>query len=382
MRSVVRHNSGEQVLFLEMIRKLSFDTDKSPLSADALREVTRALRQRIRSISSLSQQELSALARSTFRRDLFKLLEERDLNEGLEKAICNVKSLAVLKRIDAKKNGAWIIDPEIPHPDPEKVFAFNLNANRMGEYRKSVLLRHLRLFTDLRKGTGRVQYDPNSLNHQTQLNRILHIQSNHILKYVRWKRRNPDFSLRAAVRQGQKHRGSSQHKSSSALEATCPQLFISHSWTESADYYHLLRELEAMRYEFVNISIPMVKRLHVGNQSDQLDRRSTRKELTDDQRLKAVLREHINASDVVIVLGKEYMSKGRWIKYELETARALSKPIIIYTPDARSQVPKSLFGRKTMIVDPFSSNLLHALEVSTGLRDDGNPFAILKKLKR
>jgi hypothetical protein len=92
------------------------------------------------------------------------------------------------------------------------------------------------------------------------------------------------------------------------------RIFISHAWKYDDEYYRLERMLlDVPNFSFSNYSVP---------RHDPLDTKSIGSKLLDQLR----------PVQVVIVLAGMYAAHRDWIRYEIEQADRMSKPIIGVKP--------------------------------------------------
>lgn len=95
------------------------------------------------------------------------------------------------------------------------------------------------------------------------------------------------------------------------------KVFISHSWDHVDDLMSLRRLLESRGYFSVEFEeTPPHDPINSSN-SDYIKRK---------------IRENIGNSDVVIGVAGIYASHSEWMKWELETAKSLNKPILGVIP--------------------------------------------------
>ena len=94
-------------------------------------------------------------------------------------------------------------------------------------------------------------------------------------------------------------------------------LFISHSWEGDADYHGLIGLLgNGLSLEWRNLSVPrsapVIARGLLGIQE--------------------ALARRIYQADAVLVISGKNLNSSRWVRYELNVARELDKPIIGVEP--------------------------------------------------
>ncbi|MEJ2601677.1 MAG: TIR domain-containing protein [Gammaproteobacteria bacterium] len=89
------------------------------------------------------------------------------------------------------------------------------------------------------------------------------------------------------------------------------RVFVSHAFSESDDYLRVFEYIESNpNFYYVNTSQP--DRIPSGG----------------SEAYKQALREQIEASETVIVLAGLYEQKRDWVRYQLNAAQALGRPVI------------------------------------------------------
>ena len=111
-------------------------------------------------------------------------------------------------------------------------------------------------------------------------------------------------------------------------------LFISHAWTYSADYYRLKEMLDgASLFHYRNYSVP---------QHDQLNTRTP-------QQLWDALTRQISPANCVLVLAGMYVNHREWIQAEIEIAQGFNKPIIGIRPWGQERTPVDVQNAAHMV---------------------------------
>ena len=106
-------------------------------------------------------------------------------------------------------------------------------------------------------------------------------------------------------------------------------LFISHAWLYGDDYDNLINLLDKASYfDSRNYSAPKEKPLAISNNAF-------------DYQIKEAIDKKIKPVNCVIILGGMYAHR-KWMKYELEAAKKLRKPIIIVAPRGQERMPIEL----------------------------------------
>jgi hypothetical protein len=106
-------------------------------------------------------------------------------------------------------------------------------------------------------------------------------------------------------------------------------IFISHAWRYSEDYYRLVEMLKnAPYFSWKNYSVPQHD--PVLDPEDEADRRKLLEELEDQ----------IRPVHVVIVISGIYVSHRYWIQKEIEIALRYGKPIVGVKPWGQQRTPQ------------------------------------------
>ncbi len=89
------------------------------------------------------------------------------------------------------------------------------------------------------------------------------------------------------------------------------RVFVSHTFSESDDYLRLFEYIESNpNFFYVNTSKP--EEMPSGG----------------SEAFKESLRHQIEAAETVVVLSSVYEKKRDWIKYQIDAAQAMNKPIV------------------------------------------------------
>lgn len=100
------------------------------------------------------------------------------------------------------------------------------------------------------------------------------------------------------------------------------RLFISHAWKYNADYYNLVDMLDKKAYfSWTNYSVPEHDPFEMG---------------TD---LEEALKRQIRPVNAVLILAGMYTKYSKWIEFEVEFSKLISKPIIVVKPLGQEKVP-------------------------------------------
>ena len=122
-------------------------------------------------------------------------------------------------------------------------------------------------------------------------------------------------------------------------------IFISHAWKYSKDYYTIKIWLDASYLVYHNYSIP---------EHDPLDANNTKK-------LKEQLTEQIRHASVVIIIAGMYTNHSYWIQHEIDEAVRMGKKIIAIKPRGNTNMPTNLQNVAHEIINWNSQSLLSAI---------------------
>ena len=121
-------------------------------------------------------------------------------------------------------------------------------------------------------------------------------------------------------------------------------VFISHAWTYSDDYYRIIRLLsEANNFKWRNYSVP-------GH--DPLD---------TDQDLREGLRRQIRPVNIVIILAGMYVNHSKWIEFEMDFSDEINKPMIGVRPRGQQRTPTQVQDRVEEMVGWTTSSIVNAI---------------------
>jgi len=123
-------------------------------------------------------------------------------------------------------------------------------------------------------------------------------------------------------------------------------VFISHSWDHVDDLNNLRRLLENRGYFKVNfMETPPHDPINSSNTSY----------------IKSIIRDHLKNSDVVIGMAGVYASYSEWMKWELDTAIDLKRPILGVVPWGQVNVSNVVQERANVIVRWNSESIVDAI---------------------
>ncbi len=91
-------------------------------------------------------------------------------------------------------------------------------------------------------------------------------------------------------------------------------IFVSHSYKDADLYHQLIHELRKRpHFKFQNVSVPDIT-------------------LIQKEDARPHIRQRIKKSDVMLIFTRPIASKSPMIRYEIDTAKKLGKPIIAIKP--------------------------------------------------
>lgn len=123
-------------------------------------------------------------------------------------------------------------------------------------------------------------------------------------------------------------------------------IFISHSWDYVSDLMSLRRLLLARGYFNVQfLETPPHDPINSSNSSY----------------VKSVIRDNISRSDVVIGMAGVYASYSDWMRWELDTAKSLGKPILGVVPWGQVNVSRVVQERADLIVRWNTESIVEAV---------------------
>ena len=122
------------------------------------------------------------------------------------------------------------------------------------------------------------------------------------------------------------------------------RIFISHAWTYNEGYYRLIEYLDAApNFSYQNYSVPEHDGVTGGNQ------------------LGENLRNQIRPVHVVVVLGGMYVAHSNWLKFEINFAKSIGKPILAVRPWGAERMPEELTAVADEIVGWNTSSIVDAI---------------------
>lgn len=123
-------------------------------------------------------------------------------------------------------------------------------------------------------------------------------------------------------------------------------ILISHSWAYSTQYNIVRSWLDdAPYFTWSDYSVCC---------NNPLDTKS-------DTELKEKLRNRISSASCIVVLAGMYATYSRWIDFEIETAKAMNKPIIGVRPWGQERVPLKIQNASCEMVNWNSASIVNAV---------------------
>lgn len=123
-------------------------------------------------------------------------------------------------------------------------------------------------------------------------------------------------------------------------------IFISHSW-KYADQYKRVKEFldNTNCFKYTDYSVPTDNPLDF----------DTNKELRNQ------ISNRIANSSCVIILSGMYVPYSKWIDFEIDTARAMNKPIIGVMPWGQERIPAKVFDNADTMVGWNANSVVSAV---------------------
>lgn len=123
-------------------------------------------------------------------------------------------------------------------------------------------------------------------------------------------------------------------------------IFISHSWDYEKHYDTVCEWLSAAsNFYWTNYSVPITRPLTVKDNTD----------------LKQRIKNRISNCSCIIVLSGMYVAYSNWIDYEIDTAKAMDKPIIGVKPWGQERIPTKVSYDADILVGWNSSSIVDAV---------------------
>lgn len=120
-------------------------------------------------------------------------------------------------------------------------------------------------------------------------------------------------------------------------------VFISHAWHRGEHYARVVEWLNtATNFRWRNLSVP---------EHDPVD----------DNRLESALRDELRPAHVFLIIAGMYAAHSTIIRFELEWARILGKPIIALVPRGNVVLPSDIQRQARAIVGWTQDGLVQAI---------------------
>ena len=121
------------------------------------------------------------------------------------------------------------------------------------------------------------------------------------------------------------------------------QVFISHAWSYSDDYFRVVGFLnDAPYFDWLNLSVP------------EHDPASA-------QQLEYDLREQMRGADVFLIIAGMYVPHSSWIDFEIAFARRIGRPIIGIRKLGGERVPVAISQAARDVVGWQGSSIVSAI---------------------
>ena len=120
------------------------------------------------------------------------------------------------------------------------------------------------------------------------------------------------------------------------------RVFISHAWRYSDDYYRIVDMLDkAPNFQWANYSVPE----HDPKDGD----------------LEEAMKKQIRPVHIVVILAGMYTNYSDWIKFEMDFADLIDKPMIGVRPWGSQRIPKEVQDRVKEMVGWNTSSIVRAI---------------------
>ena len=123
------------------------------------------------------------------------------------------------------------------------------------------------------------------------------------------------------------------------------RLYVSHLWDMDDDYLRLFEYLnDVENFFYVNLSEPEAK-----------------PESMTLEHVQTAFRKQMEPAEVVLVLSSQYLRDANVLQYQLDLARALSKPVIVVEPFGPDSVLKPVKDRAAEVVPWYNRSIVDAI---------------------
>lgn len=128
------------------------------------------------------------------------------------------------------------------------------------------------------------------------------------------------------------------------------RIFVSHAWKYGAEYSRLVQLLdEARNFAYYNYSAPKERPLELY------------RPFATPSEIKRAITNKIRNAQVVLVLGGMYATYHEWMRYEVDEALRMGKPLIVIRPWGQVYVPQYLQQNATEVVGWNTDSIVSAI---------------------
>jgi hypothetical protein len=124
------------------------------------------------------------------------------------------------------------------------------------------------------------------------------------------------------------------------------RVFVTHTFADHTDYHRVFEYVESTpNFFYTNCSAP-----------DRAPANGGKEAIKDE------LRNQINAAEVVIVLSALYADNQSWIKYQMDAAQAMDRPLIALAAFGRDEkMPDDIGKRAAEVVEWDARQIVDAI---------------------
>jgi len=123
------------------------------------------------------------------------------------------------------------------------------------------------------------------------------------------------------------------------------RLFVSHLWTADDDYLRLFEYLNDVdNFFYINMSNP-----DDAPASPQLEA------------VQSQYKKQLENAEVALILASQYVRDAKQLQYQLDLARALSKPVVVVEPFGPDPVLKPVKDRAVEVVPWYNRSIVDAI---------------------
>ena len=132
------------------------------------------------------------------------------------------------------------------------------------------------------------------------------------------------------------------------------RIFISHAWRYGDEYNRLVNLLDASPwFSYYNYSAPKEKPLALSSPHASY------------HEIAQAITAKIQRAQVVLVIGGMYTLYHDWMKYEVDEALRMGKPIIVIMPWGSSYIPVDLRAKASKVVGWNATSIVSAIRELT-----------------